>query len=257
MKIALCQMDIIWEDKKENYKKAEMFIKKAACKGVSLICFPEMSFTGFSMNINYTKDKNSETINLMKKYSQENQIAIGFGWVKENGNKGENHYTIVSKYGEIISDYIKIHPFSYSEEDLYFCSGEEVRKFNIDNINFSTFICYDLRFPEIFQSVSNEVSVIIVPANWPESRKEHWRCLLKARAIENMVYILGVNCVGEKNGIIYSGDSCIINPNGIVLEEVSYKEELMIYDLNDDVKEFRNLFPTKDDRKTELYKRLL
>ena len=77
-----------------------------------------MSFTGFSMNIEKTKETNEENINIIKTYALEHKINIGFGWVKSNGNMAENHYTIINCEGEIILDYIKIHPFSYSGEDI-------------------------------------------------------------------------------------------------------------------------------------------
>lgn len=255
MRAALCQTDIIWENKLENYVKAKYFIEEAASKAVDLILFPEMSFTGFSMNIEKTKEIDDETINIIKKYAVESNINVGFGWVKENGKKAENHYTIINSEGKVISDYIKIHPFSYSDEDKYFISGSALKCCKVNEINISTFICYDLRFPELFQAVSEKVSLIIVPANWPESRKEHWLCLLKARAIENQVYILGVNCVGEKNGLYYSGDSCIIDPAGSTLGILSDEEALLILDIDDDVNEYRSVFPVKADRRSDLYKK--
>ncbi|MEQ8155575.1 MAG: nitrilase-related carbon-nitrogen hydrolase, partial [Clostridiaceae bacterium] len=116
---------------------------------------------------------------------------------------------------------------------------------------------YDLRFPEVFQAVSKNVSIIIVPANWPEKRREHWRCLLKARAIENQVYILGINCVEENNGLYYSGDSCVIDSSGNTLKELSYKEGLIIQDIEDNTDKIRREFPVKADRKTKFYKKIL
>lgn len=257
MKVAICQMDIIWENKRENYMKAADYIRSAAKQGVDIILFPEMSFTGFSMNISITKEKKYETVHFMKKESLKNKISIGFGWVKENGTKAENHYTIIDYDGNILLDYIKIHPFRYALEHEKFISGDSISTCLINGYRISTFICYDLRFPEIFQSVSNEVSAIIIPANWPKNRSEHWKCLLRARAIENQVYILGVNCVGEKNDIDYSGDSCIINPLGKIVEMLSNKEGLIIKDIEDDVSIIRNEFPIKMDRKVEFYKKIL
>jgi predicted amidohydrolase len=250
-------MDIMWEDKFENYKKAKYYIEEAGSKLVDVILFPEMSFTGFSMNIDKTKEINEESIEVLKEYAKDSNIYVGFGWVKESGIKAENHYTIINSEGKVILDYIKIHPFSYSGEDKYFISGCELECCNIKGTELSAFICYDLRFPEVFQAVSKHVSLIVVPANWPEQRREHWTCLLKARAIENQVYILGVNCVGEKNGLNYSGDSCIIDPLGNILQVLSYKEGLLIQDIEDDIDTFRMDFPIKADRKIDLYKKML
>lgn len=253
MKVALGQMNIVWEDKDKNYIRVEQYLKTVHEKKVGLFLLPEMSFTGFSMNTNVTKEANLETVNKMIEYAQRYGVAIGFGWVKDCGKKSENHYTVVNKKGEIISDYVKIHPFSFSGEDQRFQGGESIEIFELGNMKFSTFICYDLRFPEIFQIVSKEAHVIIVSANWPASRSEHWKCLLRARAIENQVYILAINCVGDIGSLLYSGGSCIINPDGKVLMELPGREGILEYELVNDVENFRNAFPMKRDRRVDLY----
>lgn len=253
MKIALCQMDIVWEDKQENIKKAEAFIHQSQQQGASVILFPEMSLTGFSMQTEVTKEKNGETVKCFMEFAKRYETAIGIGWVKEAKEKAENHYTMIDKNGQVISDYIKIHPFSYSGEHEKFNSGNTIVSFNLNGVMFGNFICYDLRFPEIFQISSKKNHVIILPANWPESRREHWRTLLKARAIENQVYIIGINCVGKQRELSYSGDSCVINPNGDVIVEESGTEKLIICKIEDDVETYRSRFPMKKDRQEELY----
>lgn len=257
IKIALAQMNIIWEDKAANYKKAKALMKEAFEHGTEAIFFPEMSFTGFSMNTEVTKETGYETIACMKVLAQQYQMHIGFGWVKDCGQKCENHYTIVDKEGNVISDYAKIHPFSYSGEDTKFQGGSAITQFQIKGIECSNFICYDLRFPEIFQQASKKAQVIIVPANWPAKRSEHWKTLLRARAIENQVYLLAVNCVGEIGGIYYSGDSGVFNPNGDLLASLSEKEGSLYCEILNDAGDFREAFPVKHDRREELYKTLL
>lgn len=257
MKIALYQMRIEWENKQVNYLHTEKKLMKAAQRDVELILLPEMSFTGFSMNTEVTKENNFETVNRLSQYAQEYKIAIGFGWVKDCGEKSENHYTIVDKKGELLSDYVKIHPFSYMGENQYFQGGSNIVTFQLNNISFSSFICYDLRFPEVFQAASKVANIIFVPANWPERRRQHWKCLLQARAIENQVYIIAVNCVGEIGGIKYSGDSCVIDPEGRVLVESSGREEVLEYELLDNVEGFRNVFQMKNDRREDLYRSFL
>lgn len=95
---------------------------------------------------------------------------------------------------------------------------------------------------EIFQALSKECDAIVVAANWPASRKKHWKTLLKARAIENQVYIFAINCVGKVGDLRYSGDSCIINPNGDVLSSLSKVEGMVIGDITNDVKQYRSVF---------------
>lgn len=257
MKIALYQMHILWEDKEANYTQMESKLKEACINKTDLFLLPEMSFTGFSMNTDKTKESDLKTVNRISYYAKKYHMAIGFGWVKDCGEKSENHYTIVNKEGNIISDYAKIHPFSFSGEDKKFQGDKKIDVFELDGIKFSSFICYDLRFPEIFQIASKEAHVIIIPANWPEKRREHWKCLLRARAIENQVYIIAVNCVGEIGGVTYSGDSGVIDPNGEIMIEMSGREDLLKYQLSDDVDIFRSCFQMKHDRKEGLYYNIL
>ncbi len=253
MKIELCQTKIVWENKKENLINAEKLIAESKS---DVLFFPEMSFTGFSMNTSVTGEQDSYTIKYMRELVLKYKKAVAFGWVNKAGEKAENHYTLINSDGEILSDYIKIHPFSFSGEDKYFDSGKKIYTFEYKSFNMCNLICYDLRFPEIFQIASRKADIITIAANWPKARKDHWKTLLKARAIENMCYIAAVNCVGSIGGIEYSGDSCLINPNGEVIEMLSGKEGNIALEIENDVSLWRESFPTKKDRKEELYKSL-
>lgn len=255
MKIGVCQLDIQWENKDKNYLKVKKFVEDAALSKADLILFPEMTLTGFSMNIEKTKEFSESCLDRFRELSIKENIGIGIGWVKANGIKAENHYSIIDSKGNIISDYIKIHPFRYGNENKYFIGGNELFVTKINDMNIGTAICYDLRFPEIFQKMSKEASIILVPANWPAKRKEHWKCLLKARAIENQVYIIGINCVGKMDDKCYSGDSCIINPLGEVMKMSSNVEELFFGELENDVQSYRDIFPVKFDRREDIYKK--
>lgn len=256
IRIALAQTTIIWEDKDRNFKKAEEQIKDAVNHNAEAIFFPEMSFTGFSMNTDATKESGDETVRHMQSIAGQYRMAIGFGWVRDCGIKCENHYTVVDRSGKIISDYVKIHPFSYSGEDLRFQGGTALSYFSLNGIVCSTFICYDLRFPEIFQAASKKAHAIVVPANWPAKRRDHWQTLLRARAVENQVYILAVNCTGDIGGIRYAGDSCVIDPDGVVRSVLHDSEGILYFELADDAGEVRRGFPVKRDRRGELYKSL-
>ena len=260
IKIALAQTQIIWEDKARNYEIAEKRIEEAAGRKAEAVFFPEMSFTGFSMDTDNTKESGGQTIQRMCALAQQYRVSVGFGWVKdciEACGKCENHYTVVDSAGKVLSDYAKIHPFSYSGEDLRFQGGDALTHFALNGIPCSNFICYDLRFPEIFQAASKKAHVIIVPANWPAKRREHWKALLRARAVENQVYILAVNCVGEIGGVVYTGDSCVIDPDGGVMAELSGTEGVLLLELTDDVARFRGEFPVKQDRRETFYAGLL
>jgi omega-amidase len=255
LRISICQTNIAFEDKPSNCETAELYIKKAAEQYSDISLFPEMSLTGFSMNTAATSEKNNFTLQFFHDMSTKYNICTGFGWVKFVPEAlCENHYTILNKDGSILSDYIKIHPFSYAGENKFFRAGNHISTFKLNDFCLSTFICYDLRFPEIFQAASTDSSVIIVAANWPFKRQEHWETLLKARAIENLTYIVGINCVGTQDGQNYKGGSCIYGPNGDKLLECGENAGVFTYTLKNCVDSYRVSFPVKADRKNDFYK---
>lgn len=254
MKAALAQTHISWEDKAQNYNEAEKRIKEAAGEGAGIVFFPEMSFTGFSMDISRTGETRPETVEKMAGLSAVYGIYIGFGWVKLREGKAENHYCVVAPSKELVSDYIKIHPFSYGEENTYFHPGDTITTFQAAGLDMTSFICYDLRFPELFQAVPNSVTLAVVAANWPESRREHWKILLRARAVENQMFIAGVNCTGSTGEVSYSGDSCFISPNGHVLQSLEYSEGIIYCEIGQEAQAQREAYPFRKDRRRDLYR---
>ncbi|MDE6025706.1 MAG: carbon-nitrogen family hydrolase [Lachnospiraceae bacterium] len=265
MRTAIAEMHIEWEDKERNTDKLLHILDDIKDENVQLLLCPEMTFTGFSMNTAKTSETDFETVNKMKELSREYKIAIGFGWVKNpNDESGlcENHYTITSEHGELLLDYTKLHPFSYSGEDKYFKGGDDVMVCSLGEFNVGATICYDLRFPEIYQIISNVAGLIAVPANWPAKRSDAWSALLKARAIENQCYIAGINCRGSIDGIDYSGNSAVFSPEGEELCPVarfltSDDDLVMIYDIKNNIENIRENFPVKKDRRTDLYKNIV
>lgn len=257
MLIGICQTNIVYENKTKNIEKAEKFISKAEKANADIVFFPEMSFTGFSMNTAVTGETDCFTVTKLRELASKHSIAVGFGWTALTEGKGENRYTIVNEHGKVINEYTKIHPFSYSNEDKYFRGGNKVSVFEYRGINISAFICYDLRFPEIFQSASKKAELIIVPANWPKARADHWKTLLKARAIENICYIAGINCTGNIGGVEYSGESCVYSPFGDEICAMGPEENISFVHIDNNVSDYRSSFPAKKDRRTELYKKLI
>ena len=253
MKLALAQLDIIWEDKLKNKEIALSFIKHAANEKVDMILFPEMALTGFSMNTSLIGDSDNDTLEFFVEVSSKYNIYIGFGYV-EGRLCSKNKYSVVAPGGKSLVNYTKIHPFSFGRETEFYESGNEIKLFNAFDFTIAPFICYDLRFPEIFQIASKNASLITVAANWPIQRREHWITLLKARAIENQCYVAGVNRVGESDGLNYSGDSMIIDPLGNIISSLYMEEGLVIADIYEDkVTEIRQNFRLKEDRKEALY----
>lgn len=257
MKAALCQFQIRFEDKENNLLRAEHLIASAAAEHAQIIFFPEMSFTGFSMNVSATGEANGGTVGVMREYARKHQIAVGFGWVRQNGEKGENHYTVLDEAGAILADYVKIHPFSYGGENQHYTAGSQTAVFSFAGHRFGLFICYDLRFPEIFRAVAADADVMVVAANWPEKRIAHWNKLLEARALENQCWVLGINCVGDQGDLHFNGSSRAVSPEGETADCLLDREGIICGEIRDEAARFRNSFPALHDRRTALYKELM
>ncbi|MGN0480938.1 MAG: nitrilase-related carbon-nitrogen hydrolase [Lachnospiraceae bacterium] len=248
MKIALAEYEIAWENRDDNLKTAQKICETASQSGVDLLCFPEMSFTGFSMNTGKTKQDKFDDFNLVK----DCDMAVGIGWVKDCGDLCENHYSVCNASG-IILDCTKIHPFSYAGENLYFRGGNELKVCDFCGFSVGAAICYDLRFGDTFSALADMCHLVLVPANWPASRSNHWKTLLSARAVENQCYVAGINCMGNIGGIRYSGDSAIYNPDGVAIKPSAVikdgRSRILIYEIENDVCQYRDNFPVRQDRR--------
>src|SRR5262249_41877887 len=126
----------------------------------------------------------------------------------------------------------------------------------IDGVRVTPFVCYDLRFPEPFRLAAEETDAFVVVANWPDARRDHWRTLLRARAIENLAYVLAVNRVGEGGKLRYAGDAAAISPWGEMLVEGGPEEAVLLCDVEPAVvRDARDRFPALKDRRPEAYRR--
>jgi predicted amidohydrolase len=255
MKMALIQMNIAWESKKANYAKAENFFRRASRESCDIIVFPEMFSTGFSMNIPaIAEDERGETFQVLselaKKYGL--NVIAGFAAKTQGRKKARNLAIAIDRHGTVIATYAKMHPFSLTKEDKYFSSGNTRVIFQIEEIFASVFICYDLRFPEIFRDIARGVQAIFVLANWPDSRKDHWETLLKARAIENQCFVIGVNRTGKDgNGIRYPGASHVYDPMGKDICSGGLREQFITCEIDPEMAtKVRCQFPFLNDMRS-------
>jgi omega-amidase len=147
----------------------------------------------------------------------------------------------------------KIHPFSLGGEERIFSGGDALETRAVEGFTLQAAVCYDLRFPELFRAGARRgADLIALPANWPESRREHWEVLLRARAIENQSFVAGVNCVGSQWGTAYGGGSRIVSPKGEVLAEGGADECVVSAEIAaEQVKSWRRTFPALHDRKPD------
>ncbi len=253
MRIMLCQTRIQWEDKKANIDNFENRLVTAVKEQADLVCLPEMSFTGFSMNIEKTMDRESETMSRLQDLAKKYDVAIAFGYVTPDGDtmKAQNHYAVIDRSGNVLGDYVKIHPFSYAGEDKYFTGGHRLVHFDFMDFHIGLAICYDLRFPEQFIALGDQCDFILVGANWPAKRSLHWRALAQARAIENQCYMAVVNCCGEIGGVFYQGNSMLIHPDGSICAEniCPAGDSYVVCEPVNDVAAYRAAFPVRQDRK--------
>lgn len=231
MKTALIQTNIIWENPSENRRILEEKIN-ALTESVDLIILPEMFTSGFTMNPNLVAETmNGATILWLQNVAKTKNCAItGSLVIAENGNF-YNRMVFVFPDGEM-QYYDKKHLFTLAGEDKTYTSGNEKVIVNYKNWKICLQVCYDLRFP-VFSRNTENYDVLIYVASWPKVRTNAWDILLKARAVENLSYAIGVNRIGtDNNGFEYIGHSQIIDELGNFIIEPTEKEGVFIADLD-------------------------
>jgi len=256
VRIALVQMDLAWEDVAENHARARRRLDEVKRRGATLALLPEMFCTGFSMEsekIAQPPGGPSETF--LRTTAKELGLWI-LASLPEAGAPRPRNMAILAAPDGSAQRYAKIHPFTFGGEHRVYSGGDRVVTASIDGVRVTPFVCYDLRFPEPFRLAAEETDLFALVANWPEARREHWRTLLRARAIENLCYVAGVNRVGEGGNLRYAGDSAVISPWGEVLAEGDASESVLIADVDPAiVRDARAKFPALSDRRPEAYRR--
>lgn len=253
MKIALIQTEIKDFCIEENYQCFESLLNKVD-KDTDLVVLSEMFLTGFITDISLAKHSKEKGLLLMRTFAKETGIAIDGSLLIEEDDKYFNRHYFVKKDKEAYYD--KEHLFSLSDEAKVLSKGEKKNVvISYKDLNIKILTCYDLRFPLSSMNAYNGkflYDLLIYVASWPQSRKEQWLTLLKARAIENQSYVIGVNRVGEDaNKIKYSGDSCIINTKGEMIPPIkNVEDKIFYYELNKkELDTRRQKFPTYLDWK--------
>lgn len=231
MKIALIQTDLIWENQEANRNQFEQKINEIEVD-VDLIVFPEMFTTGFTMNSKAVAETmQGKTISWLKDLAKTKNCAITGSLVISENDKYYNRLVFVFPSGKM-QHYDKRHLFSLAGEDKTYTKGKSKLIIDYKGFKICPLICYDLRFP-VFSRNREDYDVLIYVANWPKPRLTAWDTLLKARAIENMSYVVGVNRIGEdSNGYEYSGHSQVTDFLGNYLIEPQESEGVYISTLH-------------------------
>jgi omega-amidase len=254
MRVALLQLDVVWEDVGRNHARAEELLSRAAEGGARLAMLPEMFSTGFSMNAErLAQPPGGPSEAFLAARARALDLWILASVPEQGVPRPRNMALLIPPKGETIR-YAKIHPFSYAHEHEYYAAGDRVVTASVEGVRVTPLICYDLRFPEPFRAAAAETDLFAVVANWPELRREHWRTLLRARAIENQAYVAGVNRVGDGDGLRYRGDSAVVDPLGETLVEGDDGERVLFAEVDPGrVSRLRSRFPALEDRRPEAY----
>lgn len=249
-------MDLAWEDPAENHRRARRHLESAAGQGARLALLPEMFCTGFSMDADrIAQPAGGPSETFLRETARELSIWI-LASVPEAGQPRPRNMAILTGPDGSLAKYAKIHPFTFGGEDRVYSGGDRILTVSIEGVRVTPFVCYDLRFPEPFRLAAEETDLFALVANWPEARREHWRTLLRARAIENLAYVAGVNRAGEGGGLSYAGDSAVISPWGEVLVEGGSAEAVLLAEVDPGiVRDARAKFPALADRRPDAYRR--
>lgn len=256
LKLALAQMDIAWHDREQNYLTAGRLAVKAGQSGARALVLPEMFSTGFSMDTEVTAEPLSgPTPSFLRSLASELELWIVGGFVlARDRDIPQNAALAVTPAGHDAALYAKIHLIGLLEEDRHYGPGSVPVLFDLGGVRTTCFICYDLRFPELFRFVAGDCDLVLVIASWPEPRQAHWEALLKARAIENQCYVAGVNRVGRGGGHEFAGGSLILDPLGAVLARAKADETVITAEIDPErVSRVREDFPFLKDRRLHLF----
>ena len=226
LSISLVQSSLLWKKPKQNLSNLSVLI--SSIKETDIILLPEMFNTSFCPESTHLAETiNGKSVGWMKKIAKEKNCAISGSLMIKSNNNVYNRLVWISKKGEV-STYDKKHLFSLINEGNHITKGKERLIINLDGWKICPLICYDLRFP-VFSRNNINYDILIYVANWPNKRIDAWNTLLKARAIENQAYTIGVNRVGrDGNDIPFSGGSKVFDAFGGEIIAVDENKEVVI-----------------------------
>ncbi len=229
MNVIALQLDIAWENKRANFDHVRRLLQKAAPEKDSLVVLPEMFATGFSMN-GIAEPRGGETERFLAQTAMDFGVCLIAGVAtREPDGTARNRALAFSPAGELLASYAKMQPFTPGGEADAHQAGEAPVVFEWRGWKIAPFVCYDLRFPEIFRQAvaAQQPHLFAVIANWAPRRIHHWLRLLQARAIENQAWVMGVNRTGSDPTHDYNGRSVIVDPHGDILADAGDTEGLV------------------------------
>jgi len=249
VRVHLVQYDVAWESPSQNRDRVESLLARAPVEPGNLIVLPEMYATGFSLNVETTADDDGEDAAFLADLARRTGAAVVGGITARGERKALNRALAFGPTGETLASYDKIHPFTFGREHEIFAGGDRVATFEWGGLKIGLSVCYDLRFPELYRALLGAgAEAMIVIANWPSARREHWLTLLTARAIENQAAVIAVNRTGADPFLEYSGDSRVIGARGETLARADREEGATSAEVDPaGVRNWREAFPAWRD----------
>jgi len=214
--VALGEYDTGWHDAGLSLERAREVVRRAKAAGADLVALPEMCITGFTMEAeSFAEAEDGPSIKALAKLAGEQRLwIVGGASIKKPDGRYVNSALVFSPDGSLVTSYEKQRLFGYAGETDVYSAGESHCVVEIEGLTVGVFICFDLRFPELFREVGPNVDAFVLIANWPNARQQHWEVLTRARAIENQCYMIAVNRVGDGGGLSYDGGSVAYDPWG-------------------------------------------
>lgn len=257
MQVVACQLDIAWEDKPENFRRVREMLSAAPPQPGALVVLPEMFATGFSMHVGTIAEEfDGPTHAFLAGLAKDFRAYVAGGVVTRGAEgRGRNEARVLGPDGETVARYTKMQPFSLAGEKKYYEAGAGVVMFPWHDFTAAPFVCYDLRFPELFRrAVRFGAELMLVIANWPLVREAHWLPLLRARAIENQCFVVGVNRSGDDPHVRYGGRSLVVDPRGETVAEAGADPQLLVAEIDRTaLVEYRREYPFLADMRDDQF----
>jgi predicted amidohydrolase len=234
MRFAVVQHDIVWEDRAANFDRLAPLVARAAGAGAEFVSLSETFSTGFSMTPGIGEPEGGPSAQFLQAQAAEHGVWVAGSCpeVAPDGDLPYNSFVLAGPDGTV-HRYRKLHPFTHGGEHERFRAGEKPVTVEVGGLRVTPFVCYDLRFADVFWSAAPDTDVYLVTANWPAARRLHWQTLLQARAIENQAYVVGCNRVGTAgDGTEHTGDSRIVSPMGELLATAAGVETVVVADVD-------------------------
>jgi omega-amidase len=257
LRVVVAQLEITLGEPDRNISRARELLAVAKQRDAQLVLLPELWTTGYDLEhaAEHSLNLTSDPENVLSQLAREFDVYICGSTLENKDGKFFNTQTIYSRTGELVGLYRKLHLFGALNEPKFLSAGDRPVVVSLPWGQTGLAVCYDLRFPEMFRSYAIAgARLMLISAEWPHPRLEHWRTLLRARAIENQAFVVACNAVGETNGNVFFGHSMIINPWGEVLTEAGESQTTLFAELDlAQVDQIRSQYPVLADRRAGLY----